>query len=81
LLQEQVLSGWSQIMHMNSLAIAGDYREFAVPATGRWLMAQRSQVGSKIWPQMAQKQPFIDPCKTWMVTLKVRFSPAAGSVS
>jgi hypothetical protein len=37
-LQEQVLSGWSQIMHMNSLAMAGDYRDFGSPAMadGRW---------------------------------------------
>jgi len=36
-LQEQLLSGWSQTMHMNSLAMAGDYREFgfAAMANGR----------------------------------------------
>jgi hypothetical protein len=45
LLQEQVLSGWSQIMHINSLAIAGDYRDFASPAMGRWSMALRGTAG------------------------------------
>jgi hypothetical protein len=38
LLQEQFLSGWSQIMHMNSLAMAGDYRDLGFPAMGRWSM-------------------------------------------
>jgi hypothetical protein len=32
LLQEQLLSGWSQTMHMNSLAMAADYRDLPIPA-------------------------------------------------
>jgi len=44
LLQEQFLSGWSQTMHMNSLAMTGDYRDFCFPATGRWSMALRSKL-------------------------------------
>jgi hypothetical protein len=45
LLQEQVLSGWSQIMHMNSLAMGGDYRDFGFPAMadGRWPCGNRPE--------------------------------------
>jgi hypothetical protein len=41
LLQEQLLSGWSQTMHMNSLAMAGEYRDLAFAAMGRWSMTLR----------------------------------------
>jgi hypothetical protein len=41
LLQVQERSGRSQMPHMNSLAIAGDYRDLGIPATGRWSMALR----------------------------------------
>jgi hypothetical protein len=41
LLQVQERSGRSQMPHMNSLAIAGDYREFGFAAMGQWSMTLR----------------------------------------